>query len=134
SRDDAVAEARRRFGDLARYRRDLVRMASRRRLRSRVRGALETAASSVLFALRGVRRAPGFALAVVVTLSLGIGANAATFRVVDRLFLSPPPHIERPGEVRRLHQVFDPDEGEEITFDMFSYVDVTALRASGLPV
>ena len=54
-------------------------------------------------ALRRIRRAPGFTASVVVILTLGIGANAVMFGVVDRLLLSPPQHIVDADEVRVLH-------------------------------
>ncbi len=43
-------------------------------------------------ALRRLRRAPGFAFATLVTLSLAIGANTAIFSVVDSVVLSPLPY------------------------------------------
>src|SRR5262249_48012872 len=46
---------------------------------------------------------PAFAALVVLTLSLGIGANAALFAVVDRLFLRPPTGVVAPQQLRRLH-------------------------------
>ena len=54
-------------------------------------------------AIRRVRRAPGFTASVVVILTLGIGANAVMFGVVDRLLLSPPQHVVNADEVRLLH-------------------------------
>jgi len=43
----------------------------------------------VRYAFRGLRRSPGFTAAVVITLGLGIGANAAMFNVIDRLMFRP---------------------------------------------
>jgi hypothetical protein len=42
--------------------------------------------------LRVLRRAPGFALAVIVILALGIGANSALFTALDQTVIRPLPY------------------------------------------
>jgi predicted permease len=51
--------------------------------------------------LRLLRRSPGFAAVAVATLALGIGANAAVFRVADAMLLEPLPY-ERSERLVRL--------------------------------
>lgn len=54
-------------------------------------------------ALRGIFRGPGFAAAVILTLGLGIGANAAMFSVVDQLMFRPYPMLTAPDAVHRVY-------------------------------
>src|SRR5262245_4035509 len=64
---------------------------------------LESLRHDVVFALRGLRRSPSLTLAIIVTLSLGVGANVAVFTALDRVFLKAPPGVRDPGQMRRLY-------------------------------
>jgi predicted permease len=55
------------------------------------------------YAVRGLARSPGFTLTAVVTLALGIGANAAMFAVIDRLMFRPLPYLRDPASVHAVY-------------------------------
>jgi putative ABC transport system permease protein len=61
---------------------------------------MNTLMQDVRFALRQLRKSPGFTLTVVVTLALGIGANAAIFTLFDQALLRMLP-VEKPKELVR---------------------------------
>jgi predicted permease len=116
-----AAEARRRalvtFGGRERTSDD-----ARDQLRSRIGDEL---LRDVRFALRGMRRTPGFTLTVVVTLALGIGANATMFGLVDRLMLRPPAHVADPDRLVVFNTRYRGNDGVQTSQP---YGVVTALR------
>ncbi len=86
SEDEARRIARLRLGNPARLREESRALHGFPRL--------ETLGRDAALAVRRLRRAPGFTLAAVATLSLAIGANAALFALVDAVVLRPFPYPE----------------------------------------
>ncbi|AHG93091.1 permease (plasmid) [Gemmatirosa kalamazoonensis] len=99
----ARAEAWRRFGALTEARPRLLDAARRRDTRMTWSDRLDSVRQDAAFAVRQLRSAPGVAAAAIVTLALGIGANATMFGVVDRLLLRPPALVADAGHVTRLY-------------------------------
>ena len=66
---------------------------------------LDDARRDVQYAIRTLRRSPGFAGVVVLTIALGIGANTAIFSVLDAVLLHPLPFSEADRLVRLYENV-----------------------------
>jgi predicted permease len=78
----------------------------------------------VRYALRGIRKDPTFAIVTILTLGLGIGANATVFSLVNRFALRPPP-VEDPS---RLFALYTMERGENCCSNNQSYPLYADLR------
>jgi len=118
TREEASRQARRRLGNPLRIRED-----------SRERWSwpwLDSFFQDLRYAFRGLRRSPGFTATVILTLGLGIGANAAMFGVIDRLMFRPFPYLRDAGTVHRvyLQSTYRGRIGTRFTFPYTRYRDL----------
>lgn len=88
-------------------------------------GPLEALGQDARYALRALRRNPGFACAAVVTLALGIGANTAIFSVVHGVLLQALPY----GGGERLVRIHAEAPGLGVTDGRFSALEMADLAA-----
>ena len=96
---------------------------------------LEQLRQDLRYALRQVRRSPGFAITVILTIALGIGANTAIFTLVHAILMKSLP-VSDPKSLYRIGDTYTDccftnglgnDNGD---FDIFSYDLYRHLRGS----
>ena len=79
---------------------------------------LESIAADVRFALRQLRKSPGFTIAAVLTLALAIGANAVVFGIMDGLVL-------RPLNVPQSESLYGTHYGDNLAWQSYpNYIDL----------
>src|SRR5213082_1976064 len=76
------------------------------------------------FAFRQLFKAPGFTIAAVTVLALGIGVNTAVFTLVNTLFFAPPAY----GKPYEMAQLFSQDKKDPKKFHGFSYPTYLDIR------
>jgi predicted permease len=86
TREQAEQTARREFGNVT-----LLRERSREEWQW---SGLESILADIKFTFRRLRKSPGFAITVVLTLAIGIGANTAVFSVLNSVLIRPLPYSE----------------------------------------
>ena len=62
---------------------------------------LESLIADVRYALRWLRRSPGFTLVAIASFAIGIGFNTALFTIVDAVLFKPLPVAEFPAWAQR---------------------------------
>ena len=93
TREEALRRTRLEFGALGRVKEDCRE--------SHGISFLETTVQDIRYALRQLRKTPAFTVTVLLTLALGIGANAAIFTLVNAVLLKSLPVVD-PGTLYRL--------------------------------
>jgi predicted permease len=122
AREIAAAE----FGDVHEVKRGLLsidhRLAAKR---SRVE-TMRDAFGDVRYAMRSLARSKGVALAILATLGLGVGANAAMFTLLEAIYFRPPAGVVAPSGVRRVWRTVEFRTGMQY-WSGYSYIQYGAI-------
>ena len=129
-RESARAQAEREFGDVNAVRRRLLEIDRRRDDLRRGAERWDRIRQDITYSARSLLRAPGLSVTIIVTLALGIGANATLFSVLDRVFLRMPSGIAAPDELRRLYWLGRGPNNSPIAISHFSVPLYRAIRAA----
>jgi predicted permease len=129
--DEAQRAVAERLGDVDAAKSECVELSEVRERNKRSAAVLDAFRNDLRYAIRGLRARPGFAAAIIVTLGLGIGANAAVFSVVDRLLFRTAPMLRDASRTHRIYVSYPAPSGEG-TFmrDVIPYVRYKQISAA----
>jgi hypothetical protein len=106
--DEARTEAERRLGSLDEAHPKMEANATHREAVMRKREWAESFMQDLRYVLRSLKRSPTFVISATLTLALGLGANAALFSILDRLYLQAPAGVPAPSHLRRFYESYLP--------------------------
>ncbi len=83
---------------------------------------LEHLLQDIKFALRQMRRAPGFTITAILTLALGIGALTTVATWTNAVLYNPWPHVAAPRELRFVDATVLGNEGYSVHYDNYLFM------------
>ena len=88
---------------------------------------METLWQDIRFALRSIRKNPGFTAVAVLSLALGVGANTTIFTLLNAAFLAPLP-VERPSDLVAVYTTDQANIGGLGNLQPMSYPNLKDMR------
>ena len=125
SEQEALEATMQRFGRMREIREEVETLAVKRYVRRRRALQLDALMQDLRFAWRTLVANPGYSIVVLLTLALGIGANAAVFSVANGVLLRPLPY----RDANRIVRVFSKNVPHNLEFFSVSAPDYKRWKA-----